>query len=79
MRAISVRLPDALHAEIEALAGYEVRSVAGQVLALLQEALASRRTPLHAGQSIRSGGLPNGTQPPQSPTPCPPDRQAAEH
>lgn len=54
MKAISVRLPDALHDEIAALADFEVRSVAGQALALLREALAARKQRLPGEQSTRS-------------------------
>lgn len=42
-KSLTLRLPNALHAQLAALATQEVRSLNAQIVVLLQEALAARK------------------------------------
>ncbi len=44
IKQISLRLPVELHAKIAALADRETRSIHGEIIALLREALAARES-----------------------------------
>lgn len=53
MKKITLRLPDDLHQELSVIADHQERSLHGQILFLLRQALQRERDAEHAGTDTR--------------------------